>query len=71
MLVGTVVFFVVAAALGGGVASRLSSGGFEDPSSESSRAGDAIEREFGEQQPDLILLVTAKRGTVPAEVAGP
>jgi putative drug exporter of the RND superfamily len=64
VLVGTVVFFVVAVALGGGVASRLSSGGFEDPSSESTRAGDAIEREFGEQQPDLILLVTAKRGTV-------
>jgi len=58
------VFFVVAGALGGGVASRLSSGGFEDPSSESSRAGDAIEREFGEQQPDLVLLVTAKDGTV-------
>ncbi|HLM17477.1 MAG TPA: MMPL family transporter [Acidimicrobiia bacterium] len=64
MLVGTVVFFVAAVVLGGGVASRLSSGGFEDPSSESSRAGDAIEREFGEQQPDLILLVTAKRATV-------
>ena len=58
------VFFVAAVVLGGGVASRLSSGGFEDPSSESSRAGDAIEREFGEQQPDLILLVTAKRATV-------
>jgi putative drug exporter of the RND superfamily len=64
VLVATAVFFVVAAALGGGVASRLSSGGFEDPSSESERAGDAIEREFGEQQPDLILLVTAKQGTV-------
>jgi RND superfamily putative drug exporter len=64
VLVGTAVFFVAAAGLGGGVASRLSSGGFEDPSSESSRAGDAIEREFGEQQPDLILLVTAKRGTI-------
>jgi putative drug exporter of the RND superfamily len=64
VLVGTVVFFVVAVVLGGGVASRLSSGGFEDPSSESTRAGDTIEREFGEQQPDLILLVTAKRGTV-------
>jgi RND superfamily putative drug exporter len=64
VLVGTAVFFLVAAGLGGGVASRLSSGGFEDPSSESSRAGDAIEREFGEQQPDLILLVTSKRGTV-------
>ena len=64
VLVGTALFFVVAGVLGGDVASRLSSGGFEDPSSESSRAGDAIEREFGEQQPDLVLLVTAKDGTV-------
>ena len=64
VLVGTVVFFVVAGALGGDVASRLSSGGFEDPDSESSRASDAIEREFGNQTPDLVLLVTAKNGTV-------
>jgi putative drug exporter of the RND superfamily len=64
VLVGTAAFLVAAAVVGGGVASRLSSGGFDDPSSESSRAGDAIEREFGEQQPDLILLVTAKRGTI-------
>jgi RND superfamily putative drug exporter len=64
VLLGTAAFLVAAAVVGGGVASRLSSGGFDDPSSESSRAGDAIEREFGEQQPDLILLVTAKRGTI-------
>jgi RND superfamily putative drug exporter len=64
VLVGTAVFFVLAGALGGGVASRLSSGGFDDPSSESSRARDTIEREFGDQDPDVVLLVTARRGTV-------
>jgi RND superfamily putative drug exporter len=64
VLVGTAVFFVAAAFLGGGVASRLSSGGFDDPASESSRATDTIKRDFGKQQPDLVLLVTAKRGTV-------
>jgi putative drug exporter of the RND superfamily len=64
VLVGTAVFFVLAGALGGGVASRLSSGGFDDPASESSRARDAIEREFGDQDPDVVLLVTARRGTV-------
>ena len=64
VLVGTAVFFVVAGALGGGVASRLVSGGFDDPSSESSRARDEIEREFGDQDPDVVLLVTARRGTV-------
>jgi RND superfamily putative drug exporter len=64
VLVGTAVFFVLAAVLGGGVASRLISGGFDDPGSESSRARDVIEREFGEQEPGLVLLVTAKNGTV-------
>src|SRR5229473_722572 len=64
VLVGTALFSVVAGALGGGVASRLSSGGFDDPSSESSRARRAIEREFGRQTPDLVLLVTTKQGTV-------
>src|SRR5262249_37293409 len=35
-------------------------------------AGDAIEQEFGKQQPDLILLVTAKEGTVDdPDVAAP
>ena len=64
MLAGTVVFFIAAALLGGGVASRLGSGGFDDPASESSRATDVIKRDFGKQQPDLVLLVTARRGTV-------
>ncbi len=64
VLAGTALFFVFAVALGGGVASRLVSGGFNDPDSESSRAADAIKHDFGKQQPDLVLLVTAKRGTV-------
>jgi RND superfamily putative drug exporter len=42
----------------------LGSGGFDDPASESSRAVDVIKRDFGKQQPDLVLLVTAKHGTV-------
>ncbi len=64
VLVGTALFFVVAGALSSGVASRFTSGGFDDPSSESSRARRAIEREFGRQTPDLVLLVSARHGTV-------
>ena len=64
VLAGTALFFVLAVTLGGGVASRLVSGGFNDPDSESSRAADAIKHDFGRQQPDLVLLVTAKHGTV-------
>ncbi|MDQ6853411.1 MAG: MMPL family transporter [Actinomycetota bacterium] len=64
VLVGTALFFVAAGAFGGGVASRLTNGGFDDPASESSRARRAIDREFGRQTPDLVLLVSAKHGTV-------
>src|SRR5919204_559235 len=64
VLVAGAAFFVLAGVLGGGVASHLVSGGFDDPHSESSRAERAIERHFGKQRPDLILLVTAPRGTV-------
>jgi putative drug exporter of the RND superfamily len=70
VLVGTVVFFIGAAVLGGGVASRLGSGGFDDPASESSRAADTIKRDFGKQQPDLVFLVTAKSGTVDDPAVG-
>src|SRR5215471_18411770 len=66
VLVGTALFFVLAATLGGGVASHLTSGGFDDPNSESSRARDTIKHDFGKQEPDLALLVTAKRGSVDA-----
>jgi putative drug exporter of the RND superfamily len=70
VLVGTVLFFIAAAVLGGGVASRLGSGGFDDPASESSRAVDTIKRDFGKQQPDLVFLVTAKSGTVDDSAVG-
>src|SRR2546421_2209209 len=64
VLVGTAAFLVVAGALGGGGASRLTNGGFDDPSSESSRARRAINHEFGRQTPDLVFLVSAKHGSV-------
>jgi RND superfamily putative drug exporter len=70
VLAGTVVFFIAAALLGGGVASRLGSGGFDDPASESSRAADTIKHDFGKQQPDLVFLVTAKSGTVDDPAVG-
>jgi putative drug exporter of the RND superfamily len=65
-----VVFFIAAAVLGGGVASRLGSGGFDDPASESSRAADTIKSTFGKQQPDLVFLVTARSGTVDDPAVG-
>jgi RND superfamily putative drug exporter len=64
VLAGTAVFFAASLVFGGGVASKLISGGFEDPGAESTRASDAIAERFGSQQPDLLLLVRAKDGDV-------
>jgi RND superfamily putative drug exporter len=62
ILLATLVGLVVAGLLGGGVASRLSSGGFEDAGAESTKAEHALEA-FGGQS-NFLLLVTAKDGTV-------
>ena len=62
ILVLALVGLVLSGALGGGVASRLSSGGFEDAGAESTRAERALEA-FGGQS-NFLLLVTATNGTV-------
>jgi putative drug exporter of the RND superfamily len=58
------VAFIASAALGGGVASRLSSGGFEDPGAESTRAEDLLDEEFDAGSPNVVLLVEARDGDV-------
>ena len=58
ILAATVVFFVVAGGVGGGVAEKLSNGGFQDPNAESSRAARALDREFGAVSPNIVLLVS-------------
>ena len=55
---------VVSAMYGSTVADRLTAGGFEDPEAESSRAADMLEEQFGVEDPNLVLLVTADAGTV-------
>ena len=63
VLVLTAVGFVLAGAIGGGVADQLSSGGFDDPASESSRAEAALDDAFDTGAPNIVLLVTADAGT--------
>src|SRR5262245_28230205 len=64
-ILAAVVLFVVASfAVAGGVTDRLTSGGFYDPHSESERAAAILQREFRTQDPNVVLLVTAKHGTV-------
>jgi RND superfamily putative drug exporter len=62
VVVTAAMLFALAAALGGGVAEHLISGGFEDPSSESQRAGEVLAERFGTGVPNLLLLVTAPGG---------
>jgi len=72
ILVATLVAFAVAGVVGGGVADHLSSGGFENPAAESIQAKRMVENQFGGGDPNLVLLVTARNGTVddPAVATG-
>ncbi|MFJ4774946.1 MMPL family transporter [Streptomyces sp. NPDC088762] len=56
---------------GGGVAERMSSGGWEDPDAQSTYAAAALEREFPASQPNLLLLVDAAAGAGAAGVDDP
>jgi RND superfamily putative drug exporter len=64
ILVGTVIGIVVAGAFGGSVIEKLSNGGFTDPQSESQQAERVLNRVFNAGNPNLVLLVTARQGTV-------
>lgn len=64
MLVATVCFTVLAAMVGGGVFSALLTGGYEDPDAPSTRAEVLLDEQFGAGRPNLVLLVTARPGSV-------
>jgi RND superfamily putative drug exporter len=67
ILVGTLLLAVAAGAFGGKVAEHLSSGGFDDPNSESSLAAGLIANKFGGGTPNIVLLVKARSGSVDAK----
>src|SRR5205807_2446708 len=56
----------VAAVFGGPVAAHLSAGGFTDPAAPSSRAAARLNTVFNAGEPNFLLMVTAKHGTVDA-----
>ncbi len=62
ILILALIGFVVAGALGAGVAGKLSAGGFDDPDSASSRAEALLDKHFDTGPPNLVLLVTADEG---------
>jgi RND superfamily putative drug exporter len=63
VLVLSIVVLSLSAALGVGVFGRLLAGGFDDPSSASSKATALLHQKFG-GEPDMIFLVHARTGTV-------
>jgi RND superfamily putative drug exporter len=50
--------------LGADVASKLSTGGFEDPAADSTRADRILEEQFGAGEPNVVLVVRADEATV-------
>src|SRR5206468_3099985 len=64
VLIAAGLLVVLAGAVGGNVAKHLSSGGFADPGAESERARHALEDTFHQGDPNFVLLITAKRGSV-------
>lgn len=60
VLSGTLVLFLVAAAFGTGAFGVLKTEGFEDPSSESTRAEALLEEHFGGGEPNIVLVLTAE-----------
>lgn len=70
VLAGTVVFVVLAIALGGGVADRLKPAGFTDPASESSLAADEVARALGHDPvPGVVVVARAPDGRIESPAA--
>ena len=64
VLAGALGFLVVAGAFGGSVEERLSAGGFNEDSAESSRAEALLEERFRTGSPNVLLLVETRDGSV-------
>ncbi|MFI2200847.1 MMPL family transporter [Streptomyces sp. NPDC020192] len=65
-LLAALVLTALAVVAGSGVADRLGSGGWEDPAAQSTYATRALEREFPDSQPNLLLLVDTGSSSVDA-----
>jgi putative drug exporter of the RND superfamily len=68
LLVLAGIFLIAAGYLGTGAFGKLKNGGFQDPQAESTRAERLIDAQFGGGT-NLVLLVTAKNGTVDGAAA--
>ncbi|HEX9888236.1 MAG TPA: MMPL family transporter [Nitriliruptorales bacterium] len=62
VVVVAIIAFAVAGIIGGDVAESLSSGGFDDPLAQSTRAREVLDATFGSGDPAMVLLIDG-RGT--------
>lgn len=62
VLILALITFVLAGAIGGGVAKQLSTGGFDNPSSESGRAATYLRDVLHQGSPEIVLVVHAAKG---------
>lgn len=69
ILVVAVVAVALMGALGSGAFGKLLGGGYDDPASQSTRAGEVIDEKFGGET-NLVLLVRASEGRVDGPAAG-
>jgi putative drug exporter of the RND superfamily len=64
VLIGAALIFTISGAVGGGVTEHLTAGGFDDPASESFKAEEVLDEQFGTGTPNVVLVVTAHEGSV-------
>src|SRR5438270_9401190 len=64
VLAATLAFFCLAGLVGNGVIKHLSTGGFDDTGSQATKATAVLERVFHQGNPDIVLMVHARHGSV-------
>ncbi len=64
VLITMLAFMALVGGFGSGVVDNLTSGGFEDVNSDSYKAAQRLEQEFGQKNSNLLLLITTESGTV-------
>ncbi len=68
-LIGGLILTIAAAVYGGGVAQNLIAGGFDPAGAESVEASGVLEDTFGQDEPNVVLVVTAADGDVNSEAS--
>ena len=64
VVAGALALIVAGATWGAGVFGALTGGGYEDPDSQSNRAARSIAAQFGQRDPDLLVLWSSETATV-------